>query len=182
MLYSSSMADQDKSAPRWGPAGLLILGSVLLGAITVAVGTQENPSKLAVSLLQGITLVFGTIGSYILGREASREAAADSRVAATENLRLPARSAFRRVKNLYGALGRQQSAIQGEINRLATLIEDDGRTVQFEHARASLSALEIMVIEQISTVDDALDDWRDLVPDEVAAIEAAGREREESND
>jgi hypothetical protein len=176
------MTDQDRLRPRLGPAGLLILGSIVLGAVTVAVGTQDNPSKLAVSLLQGITLVFGTLGSYILGRDASREAAAVSREAATESLRLPARSAFRRVKNLYGALGRQQVAINRELVRLAELAEDNGETVQFEHAKASLSALEIMVIEQISTVDDALDDWRDLVPDEVAAIEAAGREREELDD
>jgi hypothetical protein len=61
----------------------------------------------------------------------------------------------------------------------------------FEHARGSLMALDLMVVEQISTADDALEDWRDLVPDEVAAIEAAarrlpdevaiGRRREESD-
>ena len=165
----------------WGPAGALIFGSVVLGIVTVWVGTQENPSKLAVSLLQAITLVFGTVGSYILGQDASREAAVVSRAAAKESLRLPARSAFRRVLHLYLALGRQRAATRDQVANLSRLVESDGKTIQLEHALASLVALDYIVVEQIGTGADALEDWRDLVPEEVEAIEAKAREGEETN-
>lgn len=155
------------------PAFWLIVLSVVLGGVTVWTGTESNPSRLAVSLLQGITLVFGTVGAFVLGKDSSR-------AAAREIVRPHARSAFRRVQNLYRALGRQQEAIAGEQLRLRFLSEQNVEgTIPYEHALASLSALEYMVVEQISTADDALEDWRDLVPDEVAAIEAAGRRREE---
>jgi hypothetical protein len=155
------------------PAFWLIVFSGVLGGVTVWAGTQAHPSRLAVGLLQGITLVFGTVGSFILGKDTSS-------AAARELVRPHARSAFRRVQNLYRALGRQQEVIASEQMRLRILSElNDEGTIPFEHARASLFALEYMVIEQISTADDALEDWRDLVPDEVEAIEAAGRKREE---
>jgi hypothetical protein len=157
------------------PGTWLIVASVALAVITVVVSTQREPSKLAIGLLQGITLVFGTVGSFVLGKDASREAA-------QALIRPHARSAFRRVQNLYRALGRQQQAIRDEQYRLANLRgQSGGETVIFEQARASLATLEYMVVEQISTADDALEDWRDLVPDEVAAIEAEGRKREESD-
>jgi hypothetical protein len=34
-----------------------------------------------------------------------------------------------------------------------------------------LAILSALITEQIGTADDALDDWRDIVPDEVEAIE-----------
>jgi hypothetical protein len=155
------------------PAFWMIMLSVVLGGVTVWVGTQKNPSGLAVALLQGITLVFGTVGAFVLGKDASS-------AAARELVRPHARSAFRRVQNLYRGLSRQQEVIALEQMRLREVSElnDDGM-IPFEQARASLFALGYMVIEQISTADDALEDWRDLVPDEVEAIEAAGRRREE---
>ena len=66
--------------------------------------------------------------------------------------------------------------------RLWSLCEQgDPQMIAFEHARASLMLLEHMVVEQIGTVDDALEDWRDLVPEEVAAIEEAAQRREETD-
>jgi hypothetical protein len=154
---------------------ILVAASVVLAAITVLVSTQPKPNAFAASLLQAITLVFGTYGAFILGKVATRSAA-------QEIIRPHARSAFRRVQNLYAALGRQRAAVANEIVRLDGLrLETNTQYIEFEHARASLAALEYMVIEQISTADDALEDWRDLVPEEVAEIEAEAARRTEGN-
>lgn len=168
------MADA-RGSNRW--PGLTLLVSGVLAVVTVLVGTQAEPNKLATALLQGITLVLSTAGSFVLGKAASREAA-------REVIRPHARSAFRRVQNLYMALGRQRQALNTEQIRLARLCVEtgDGENLAFEHVRGSMLALEYMVVEQISTADDALEDWRDLVPDEVAAIEAEARRREENSE
>ncbi|WP_269305309.1 hypothetical protein [Aeromicrobium sp. HA] len=171
---------------RWslllGWSGGLLGASVIVCVLTVGVAVQKDPSRLAVGLLQGIALVLGTAGSYVFGRDASRENAEAIREMEAERLSLPARSAFRRVRTLWRALGRQQEAIRAQEQRLDALADLSAGTVQLEHARNALLALEYMVIEQIGTVDDALEDWRDLVPDEIAKIEEAGRQEELTDD
>jgi hypothetical protein len=44
--------------------------------------------------------------------------------------------------------------------------------VVIEHIDSSLDVLAAQVLEQIGTANDAMEDWRDLVPEEVAEIEA----------
>jgi hypothetical protein len=146
----------------------LIVASVALAALTVKVGTQmppkgEEPNRLATSLLQGITLVFGTFGSWLLGRDTSREAA-------REAVRPHARSSFRRVLTLYRALGRLRDTSVLEADYLAEQQDEEGR-VDLGLALASLDKIRLMSIEQTDTADNALDDWRDLAPEEVAKIE-----------
>lgn len=162
---------------RWLVPAVFIALSLILAVVTVRVGTEQEPNRLAASLLQGITIVVGTVGSFLLGRNSSEESA-------RELIRPHARSAFRRVLNLYRALGRQREAIAGEGVRLAEVSVEtsEGRVVSLDHAQASLVALSYIVVEQISTADDALEDWRDIVPDEVAAIEAAAQAREDHNE
>ena len=64
-----------------------------------------------------------------------------------------ARSAFRRLISLYNGLSRVARAIAGT--------EDDA---------VKLKIIEAIVVEQISTADDALADWEDVVPEAVAEI------------
>ena len=157
---------------KYRSSGFTLVGlSLLIGGLTVFVSIQENPSKLASGLLQGMTIVLGTVGSFILGQDASRDAVKASLIP-------PARSAFRRVQNLYMGIGRQRRAAEDQLLRLSQLLEPDGKTIQFVHAQASLQLLEAIAVEQIGTADNALDDWRDLVPEEVEAIEKQARERE----
>lgn len=150
--------------PQRSPGWYLVGVSVVLAAVTVFVGTRNPPNPLATALLQGITLVFGVYGSWILGIASARDAA-------TEVIRPHARSAFRRMQNLYRGLGRQEVAIQESLLRLEGLSTTAAKTVHYEHVRSSMLLLRAMVTEQIATADDALDDWRDIVPEEVAEIE-----------
>ena len=47
---------------------------------------------------------------------------------------------------------------------MATIIAESGRPGQIEDYRETLAKLEVIAIEQISAADDALADWRDIVP------------------
>lgn len=140
----------------------LIVVAVMLGVTTVYVGTLRQPNTLAAALLQAITFVFSIVGAYFF-------ATASARAAAEEMVRPHARSAFRRLRNLYEGLGRLLAEVSAQI-----AIQDDDK------ARLSLQILKSMVVEQASTADDALEDWRDLVPDEVERIEAEVNARLES--
>ncbi len=152
----------------WGRGQWLVATAVVLAIATVIVGVVGD--LLAAAILQAVTLVFSVYGSYMLGQVSARQAA-------QELVRPHARSAFRRMQNLYAALGRLHEAVGQQLMRLSSLEGMDDKN--FEHVRASLMLLEAVVIEQIATGEDAIEDWRDLVPDEVAEIERKARERGE---
>lgn len=157
------------------PGTYLIALSIVIGVVTVVVGTQDldegqEPNRLGTSLLQGITLVFGTVGSFVLGKDASAHAA-------REAVRPHAKSAFRRVTTLYKGLGRLKSAAEVEAQYLEGHASNPDRLLSVDFALASLSKVELMITEQIATADDALEDWRDLAPEEVAKIESAAKSR-----
>jgi hypothetical protein len=127
--------------------------AVMLAGVTVYVGVQKTPNPLAASLLQAITLVFTVAGAYIFGT-------ASASVAAEEMIRPHVRSAFRRQRNLYMGLGRLES----EINLQMSLQSD-------VTARLQMAVFRSMITEMINTADDALEDWRDIVPEDVKQIE-----------
>jgi hypothetical protein len=58
----------------------------------------------------------------------------------------------------------------------------DAGTLDYENVQLTMLMLERIVIEQLNTVDDALEDWRDLVPDEVKAIEEQVQKKERDRD
>ena len=98
-------------------------------------------------LLQLFSLFFSLAGSFLLGRQFSKG--------------IPgARSAFRRLQALYYGL----SVIAAEI--------ESSRTSQsIEEYRRSMSLLEGLVRIQLVTADDALEDWRDVVPEDVTDLQ-----------
>ena len=83
--------------------------------------------------------------------------------AAQETVRLHARPAFRRVLDLYISLGR---------------LSDRIREYKAEDPDNRLNVIEAIVDEQLGTMDSALEDWRDIFPEDVeeiaARIERAG--------
>src|SRR5437016_2416709 len=123
--------------------GILLIVLSLGIAVVFAVVAKRRPlTGLENVLLQIFSLGIGLIGSYIFGRESTRSAARDV-------IKPLARSAFRRLQSLYASLSRLALAIEA------------GRQVSSPdplHA-AVLDKLEAMVIEQIATADDALEDW-----------------------
>jgi hypothetical protein len=71
-----------------------------------------------------------------------------------------AKSAFRRVLSLYASLARLHKTMDSAKPTL----------VATPQAIAAIERFHDLVIEQINTSGDTIEDWGDLVPDEVAKI------------
>ena len=129
---------------------------VLLTVCIVAAGTVvgltafRDLTTFEVGLLQLLVLATGLIGSYIFGRNSAR-------AGAIEVIKPHARSAFRRVTALYISL-----------YRLSARIEE----LKGEKPDSRLDLIQALVDEQIATGQDAMEDWRDIVPEEVELIES----------
>jgi hypothetical protein len=135
------------------PGVLVLLVGAALAVVTVLVGVHTPPNALATGLLQAFTFIVALVGAYIFARPAAEAAAQDV-------IRVHARSAFRRQIGLYSGLGR----LIDEIDMQVAQAED-------EKVQLHLKILRAMIVEQVGMSGDALSDWRDLVPDEVAQLE-----------
>src|ERR1700710_491180 len=134
---------------------ILIIISLATSVFFINISSQRAVSNLEGSLFQIISLFAGFAGSYIFGLASAREAAKDL-------IQPHARSSFRRVWSLYMSL-----------SRLAGAIDKAKDYEESELGRFSpLDMLQAMVFEQIATAGDALEDWRDIVPEDVQEIEA----------
>lgn len=134
------------------PIAFVLISFAIAGAF-IWLSASRNLSTLENTLLQVFTLAAGLIGSYGLGKQDSAQSARDL-------MKPHARSAFRRLMALYGGVSRIGAEIQA--SRL-TLSTD-------QYINSCLSKLEGMVTEQIATAADALEDWNDIVPDEVQEL------------
>ena len=79
---------------------------------------------------------------------------------------------------VYRGLGRVQSSIEAQSDRLTALVDPLSNSVDIHHVAGALGALLVQVTEQLDTVNDAMADWRDLAPLEVQAIEDKAKEGE----
>jgi hypothetical protein len=128
----------------------LIAASVVVSLIFIVISTYRQLTGLESTLLQIFSLGLGLIGSFIIGREGTKKAAEDM-------IKPHAKSAFRRVLSLYNSL-----------SRLATVIEYQKEQMPGNKvALHSLQMLQGIVIEQLATADDALEDWKDILPEEL---------------
>lgn len=132
---------------------LLVIASVIVAGGFVYVATTRNLTALENVLLQLFTMGLGLAGSYVIGRESARDMA-------KEMIRPHARSAFRRLTSLYRSLTRLMTAIQ-------TARSDTRPAAATNHV---LDKLEGIVMEQIATADDALEDWKDIIPEEIEKL------------
>ena len=131
---------------------LLVLASIGVSGLFAYVATTRTLTNLESVLLQAFALVTGLIGSFIFGRQSAREAA-------RAIIKPHARSAFRRLLSLYQSLSRVAIAIESSQNSKAP-----------EDHQVILAKLEAIVVEQLATADDALEDWRDIVPEDVEEL------------
>lgn len=126
--------------------GVLIAVSLVFAALMVVVSSSRELSPLESSLFQAVILGGSLSGSFLFGRISAAGAARDV-------IRPHARSAFRRIRSLRRSL-----------HRLSDRIE----TMQEESPDHRLETVRAVIIEQASASQDALDDWRDVIPDDVA--------------
>ena len=149
---------KSRSLISWVTANLPAIGlaTSLVAAIAMVVLTlYKHPTAFEAGLLQIFILLTGLWGSYILGKKSALDAARDL-------IRPHARSAFRRVLALYASLRRLSETIQ---------------TMNTNGDDLRLNQLQALVDEQIWTGQDAMEDWRDIIPEDVAEIEGRSSER-----
>jgi hypothetical protein len=138
-------------------AGALVLSSVVVATGFSITAASRSLTNLEAVLFQAFSLVAGLVGSFLFGRQSAQGAA-------RQMLKPHARSAFRRVLSLYQSISRLAHAI--EAARTVPSRVSGGTTGPDQR----LEVLRAIVVEQLSTADDALEDWNDLVPEDVAEI------------
>lgn len=153
-------------APPWLlPVLVVVLGVLVAAAMILVSWRRTDPlTQLELVLFQVLSMGLGLAGSYTFGRVLG---------SSPPN----ARSAFRRVLRLYEALGRFNATVD---ERRRELVEraDGSETVALADVLDSLQMIEIQVTENLRTVDDAMEDWRDLAPAEVEQVEEKARAQE----
>ena len=140
-----------KNLERIGPA-LLLLFSVVVSVIFAYTATQRTLTGLEGMIWQIFAFGAGLAGSFIFGRQSAPDAA-------KEIIKPHARKAFRRLVSLYRSLSRAASVIKSA--------RDDESP---ENQRVTLAKLDAIVTEQLTTADDALEDWNDIVPEDVEEL------------
>lgn len=129
-------------------AAALIVAAFIVAGYMTYVSASRQLSALESALFQILVLAAGISGSFIFGRIAALKASRDV-------IRPHARSAFRRVFSLYKSL-----------YNLSDRIEEMRR----DDPDPRLDVIQTTVDEQITTGQDALEDWRDIIQDDVDEI------------
>lgn len=137
---------------RWIVLVLILLGLLVLLSPLVTLIPPRDLTGLESCLLQIISLTAGLVGSYIFSRQSAQKAA-------REMIKPHARSAFRRLLSLYESL-----------SRVATEIRSSDYSKSPENYQVTLAKLDAIVTEQLTTADDALEDWNDIVPEDVEEL------------
>ena len=139
------MEDKMKTVETLMPM-IFVIFAALLMVIFGYRATERPLTELEAYGFQAVSLFLGLYGSYIFGRRVNKEDI-------EEFVKPQARSAFRRLVSLYRSISRVAQTVDGD--------DDDASKVAIVRA---------IVSEQIGAADDALEDWRDLVPDAVEEL------------
>ncbi len=136
----------------WVLASFLILISLGVSVLVIYTTTTRVLTTVESTIWQVFVLTAGLTGSFIFGRQSAKEVA-------KEIIKPHARSAFRRLVSLYESLSRASTEIQS-INNLESP----------EDYKVLVAKLDAIVTEQLNAADDALEDWRDIVPEDVEEL------------
>jgi hypothetical protein len=137
----------------------LIISSVLLflGFFTavgfVIIASSRELTDFENILFQAITFFLGIIGALGLGNETSKKNA-------EELIKQSARPAFRRSLGLYQ-----------DISQIAYLIAaPESKTPGVENPEV-IGKIEVLINSLIRSADYSLEDWRDIIPEDVKELE-----------
>lgn len=129
---------------------IIVLGAV---SLTSTVALVYLSAMRSLNPAEGVALQVGALGAGIFASWMFTQSSATK--AAQETMRFHTRPAFRRVLDLYISLGRLSDRI-GMYNA--------------EKPDYRLDVIEAIVDEQLGTMGSALEDWRDIVPEDVEEI------------
>lgn len=123
----------------------LVVAGLALALFFVYMATVRQPTTVEAILLQVMILGLGWAGTFVFGRLAS------------EGIAKPqARSAFRRMISIYVSLS-------GMAQRVDECVSSDQQ-------QETLLVLRALIGEQIRAADDAIEDWKDIAPDQVEEL------------
>jgi hypothetical protein len=142
---------------------------VLLG-LTIAVTGKAKPTGLENGLLQFIFFASSVAVALLLGYLSAKEQA-------KEIVRPHGRKAVRRIVTLGTQIRSLGSVIQVERERLAHQAQA-GKGLEAYEVEKTLEVLSTQLEGQLRTIDDSIEDWRDVVPEEVSALEERAKEAE----
>ena len=126
---------------------LIGLGTLAALVFFVYIASTRTTTSLENALLQIISLALGIGASYYFGRRSVGEAA-------KEVIKPHARSALRRLASLYRGL-----------SRAAEVVDSAQQPEPQEDYQVTLARLQEIVAGQLLTADNALEDWRDILPE-----------------
>jgi hypothetical protein len=138
---------------------------VVLFILTLELTSTQHTSR-ENGLVQFIFLAVGVGGSFVFGRQSAK-------AAATDVLRPAARAAVRRLANLASGMQAIGSALIVQREYMEEQANDEG-LVAVAHVAQAQDMLTIQINAQIRTATDAIEDWREFVPEAVAAVEHQG--------
>jgi hypothetical protein len=130
------------------PLGVLLACAL----IVIVVSLFQN---LLAGLVEAALLILGLWSSYVLGQSSVTAGDVRPRV----------RGSYRRMATLYGQLYGLTRLVGNERDAL----DRDSEGAR-ERAVASLGFIEFSIGQNLSVVADAMEDWADMVPDEVSDL------------
>lgn len=144
---SSSVFSPGKIFP-W----ILIVVGIGIAATFAFIAAGRQLTAFESVLSQTLPLAITLIGSFIVGKNSAQ-------AAARAIIKPSARSAFRRLISIYRNLG-----------WIADIIEESNVSDNEENHDVKIGKIKVMVRSQILTADDAMADWKDIVPDDVKEL------------
>lgn len=147
-------------------SGGLLIGGALLLSVREAASVMEAWHSAGLLL---IGTLFIALGSARIGRASLAAEAAE--------LAHPlVKPAFRRTMTLYRALGRLADSVSSDRLRYAS--HPNARKIASSEVAAVLMLIEARLLEQVDTSEDAVDEWSEVMVDEVAALRMAAKGRD----
>ena len=137
---------------------VLFIFSAIIAFYSIIVSTGRSLTALENSFLWLFGLVASITASFLITKQSTQKAA-------LEIIKPHAKSAFRRLLSLYRSLSRVSNFIQE--TRENNVIDDNNLVL----------IIEAKITELIDTAGDALEDWRDIIPEQIEEVERRIRER-----
>lgn len=144
---------------------------IVLFGLTVLVTGNRHASELSKGLLQFIFFVAAAVLAWDLGRQSLKQGT-------TDMLNAHGRKAVRRIVRLGQGIGGFNGTITTQRDLMRHRGTEDGGKVEVFEVEGAFEMLEEHVGAQLGIVEDAIEDWRDVVPAEVEAIENRSKEAE----
>jgi hypothetical protein len=145
---------------------IVLVFALLFGLMLWLTSGKHNTNR-ENGLYQFIFLAVGVGFSYLVGRQSAQVSAADV-------IRPHAKAAVRRLVNLGAGIRGFAEALNAERAYMEAEAKDG--MVPVAHVVQAHDMLSIPIEAQTRTAVDAIEDWREFVPEEIAAVEQQGRD------